>query len=86
MKRNILRLLAVNFVAEYILLLGKVAVATAVFFAAWATMQWQQEYLQLNYTFVPAIIIALESLIVSWIFLSVYHMVRINITELTVDN
>lgn len=77
--RNALRLLAVNFVAEYVLMLGKIAVAAAVFFATWAAMQSQQSVLQLNFTFVPGLIIAIESLIVSYVFLSVYQMVHLSL-------
>ena len=73
--RNALRTLAVDFVSDFVLFLGKLAVSAAIFFASWAILQWRQTELNLNYTFAPAIIIAVEAYVISHIFMGVYHMV-----------
>ncbi|KAJ3083414.1 hypothetical protein HK102_001080 [Quaeritorhiza haematococci] len=72
--RNALRLLAVDFVAEFVLFISRLAIAAGVFFAAWAAIRWKADELQLNFTLTPAIAIGLEALVIASVFLSVYHM------------
>jgi hypothetical protein len=72
--RNALRTLALDFVAEFVLFLGKIASGVSLFFIAWAVFNWKQSQLELNYTYGPAIVIGVEALIIAYIFFGVYHM------------
>lgn len=72
--RNAFKLLAIDFISTFVLFLGKVSVSAAVFFGTWAIMRSQSSVLNLNFTFVPAIVVALGSYVVATVFFGVYSM------------
>jgi hypothetical protein len=72
--RNALRLIAVDFVSEYALFMGKLMIAGLAFVVAWFFFHWKQAELRLYFPYVPAILVSLEAFVIAIIIMGVYNM------------
>ncbi|KAJ2946563.1 hypothetical protein O0L34_g12617 [Tuta absoluta] len=77
--RNIVRVVVLDKVMDFIFFLSKVLISIGVGFAVYYLMQWNYVYEitsgeRLNYSYVPAVILAVATYLVSSIFFNVYAM------------
>ncbi|KAI9204339.1 plasma-membrane choline transporter-domain-containing protein [Polychytrium aggregatum] len=70
--RNALRVVAVTFVSEFIMLLSTVVITGLTGFISYILLGWKGSYLNLQIPLVPVIFIAIEAFIISLVFMSVY--------------
>ncbi|TPX36952.1 hypothetical protein SmJEL517_g00954 [Synchytrium microbalum] len=72
--RNCLRLVAVNFVADFVIIMGRLVITIGMGFLAYFLITWQESNLQLHFMFIPALLVAFEAFLISSIFLNIYHI------------
>ncbi|TPX35404.1 hypothetical protein SeMB42_g07177 [Synchytrium endobioticum] len=72
--RNCLRLVAVNFVADFVIIMGRLVITVGMGFLAFALITWRESDLQLHFMFIPAVLVAFEAFLISSVFLNVYHI------------
>ena len=72
--KNGLRVAAINFVSAFVLLIAKILITGSVFFATWTAIKWKAEELNITFTLVPALLVAIFAYIISKVFLGVYDM------------
>ncbi|KAI5642450.1 plasma-membrane choline transporter domain-containing protein [Phthorimaea operculella] len=77
--RNIVRVVVLDKVMDFIFFLSKLLISIGVGFAVYYLMQWNYVYEitsgeRLNYSYVPAVILAVATYLVSTIFFNVYAM------------
>ncbi|KAI9332914.1 plasma-membrane choline transporter-domain-containing protein [Zopfochytrium polystomum] len=72
--RNGLKLVAVSFVAEYVLTLSTLCVTMVTVLIFYGILSSKKDSLELNFIFVPLLIVGLEAFLIGVGFLSVYRM------------
>nr|KAJ3422399.1 hypothetical protein HK105_008263 [Polyrhizophydium stewartii] len=73
--RNALRLVAVDFVADFVLILSKLAVTAAAGFLCYLWLNYKSDmYANVNFPFITIIIVVVEAYMVATAFFSIFHM------------
>ncbi|KAI9202888.1 plasma-membrane choline transporter-domain-containing protein [Polychytrium aggregatum] len=72
--RNASHTVPVGFVTEFMLLLGAINVTFISGLIAWGLLSWQADNVHVVSILTPTVLIGLEALMISYLFLSVYHM------------
>ncbi|KAK3232679.1 hypothetical protein CYMTET_56980 [Cymbomonas tetramitiformis] len=72
---NILTVAVVNMVGDFLLLLGRLAVAAGCGILAWVALDYDQDYADVSSPLVPVIFVAIAAFIVATVFMSVVEVV-----------